>query len=135
MLKQSVSRIKKVLHVLLAVLFVVSLTAVSASAHYYNHRYGFGGAYPYPWAYYPSVAYVGDGLASPLMLTDAAVPAVTAAAAPAVTTSTATASPLVVASAPGILSAPPLPVFGYGLYSGLGYGGCGCGGHHGYHHR
>ena len=43
MLKQSVSRIKKVLPVLLGVLFVVSLTAVSASAHnYYRGGYGYG---------------------------------------------------------------------------------------------
>jgi hypothetical protein len=144
MLKQSVSRIKKVLPVLLAVLFVVSLTAASASAFRgYNH-WGYGGAYAYPYGYYPSVASVGVGLASPVVISDAVVPAVTTAALPAVTTSTVAASPLIVASEPGILATPLATGFGYdagfGLYPGLGYGGLyggwGYGGHHGgCHHR
>jgi hypothetical protein len=142
MLKQSVSRIKKVLPVLLAVLFVVSLTAASASA-FYNHHYGYGGGFAYPYGYYPSVASVGVGLASPVVIADAVVPSVTTAALPAVTTSTVAVSPLVVASEPGILATPLVTGFGYdagvGLYPGLGYGGWhggwGYGGHHGYHHR
>ena len=40
MLKQSVSRIKNVLPILLAVLFVVSLTATSVSAYPYYDDYG-----------------------------------------------------------------------------------------------
>jgi hypothetical protein len=136
MLKQSVSRIKKVLPVLLAVLFVVSLTAASASAFRGYHHWGYGGAYADPYGYYPSVASVGVGLASPVVISDAVVPAVT--------TSTVAASPLVVASEPGILATPLATGFGYdagfGLYPGLGYGGLyggwGYGGHHGgYHHR
>ena len=40
LLKQSVSRIKNVLPILLAVLFVVSLTATSVSAYPYYNDYG-----------------------------------------------------------------------------------------------
>jgi len=146
MLKQSVSRIKKVLPVLLAVLFVVSLTAVAASAHR-SHGYGgwgdyggYGMGYGYPYGYYPPIASVGVGLASPVVMSDAVVPTVT--------TSTVAASPLVVASEPGILATPLATGFGYdagfGLYPGLGYGGWGGwggyggwghGGHHSFHHR
>jgi hypothetical protein len=131
MLKQSVSRIKKILPVLLAVLFVMSLTVVSASAYRgygYNHWCGYGGAYAYPYGILPSVASFGVGLASPVVAT-AAVPAVTTEAVPAVTTSTVAASPLVVASGPGILTSPLGFGYGagYGLYPGLGYGGFGPG--------
>ena len=54
MLKQSYSEMKKVFAILLTVLFVVSLTAVTASAHGGGHG-GWGamvpgGGYPY-WSY------------------------------------------------------------------------------------
>ena len=46
MLKQSTSRMKKVLAILLGVLFIVSFTAVAASAHHWRHGgwgvYGWG---------------------------------------------------------------------------------------------
>jgi hypothetical protein len=45
MLKQKVSRLKQILTILLAVLFVLSLTTVAASAHG-GGRWGWGG-YPY----------------------------------------------------------------------------------------
>jgi hypothetical protein len=140
MLKQSVSRIKKVLPVLLAVLFVVSLTAVSASAHgYYRGGYGYGLGFNYPFGVYPSIASVG---VSPVAMTEVAVPAMATAAVPVVTTSTVETSPVVVASEPGVLTAPLAtglgygPVYGYGLgYPGLGWGGWGYGGHHRCHHH
>ena len=141
MLKQSVSRIKKVLPVLLGVLFVVSLTAVSASAHnYYRGGYGYGLGFNYPFGAYPPIMSVG---VSPVAMTEVAVPAMATTAVPVVTTSTVAVSPLVVASEPGILATPLVTGFGYdagvGLYPGLGYGGWhggwGYGGHHGYHHR
>ena len=135
MLKQSVSRIKKVLPVLLAVLFVMSLTAASASAYRGNHHHGYGGFYGYPYDYYPSVAPVSVGFASPVEISSAVVPAVT--------TSIVAASPLVVASEPGILATPLATGFEYDtgldLYPGLGYGGLyggwGYGGHNGGHHH
>jgi hypothetical protein len=140
MLKQSVSRIKKVLPVLLAVLFVVSLTAVSASAHgYYRGGCGYGLGFNYPFGVYPPIASVG---VSPVAMTEVAVPAIATAAAPVVTTSTVATSPVVVASEPGVLTAPLAtglgygPVYGYGLgYPGLGWGGWGYGGHHHCHHH
>ncbi len=52
MLKQSSSRIKKVLTILLAVLFVLSLTAVAASAQNnagHGGGYGPGGIYDTPY--------------------------------------------------------------------------------------
>jgi hypothetical protein len=52
MLKQSSSRIKKVLTILLAVLFVLSLTAVAASAQsnaVHGGGYGPGGIYDTPY--------------------------------------------------------------------------------------
>jgi hypothetical protein len=161
MLKQSVSRIKKVLPVLLAVLFVMSLTAASASAYRGNHHHGYGGFYGYPYDYYPSVAPVSVGFASPVEISSAVVPAVTTSivaasplvvaspveissvVVPAVTTSIVAASPLVVASEPGILATPLATGFEYDtgldLYPGLGYGGLyggwGYGGHNGGHHH
>ena len=110
MLKKSVSQIKKVLPVLLAVFFVVSLTAVSASAYYGGHGFRYGWGYNYPFGLYPPIASVG--VASPVVMTEAAVPAMTTMAVPTVTTATVEASPVVVASEPGILAAP--------LVTGLG---------------
>jgi hypothetical protein len=53
MLKQSFSRMKKVLAILLSVLFIASVTAVAASAH---GGYGWGG---YGWGYGPGCMWVG----------------------------------------------------------------------------
>jgi hypothetical protein len=141
-------RMKKVLAVLLAVLFVTSLSAVAVSARGGGGHHGGWGGWGGPWyggygygpgypvGYYPSVASVGVDLASPVVISDAVVPVVT--------TSTVAASPLVVASEPGILTTPIATGFGYGaglgLYPGLGYGnlygGWGYGNYHGrFHHR
>ena len=56
MLKQEVSRLKKILTILLAVFFVLSVTIVAASAHG-GSRWGWGG-YPY-WGYGPGCMWVG----------------------------------------------------------------------------
>jgi hypothetical protein len=139
MFKKSVSQIKKVLPVLLAVFFVVSLTAVSASAYYGGHGFRYGWGYNYPFGPYPPIASVG--VASPVVMTEAAVPAMTTMAVPTVTTATVEASPVVVASEPGILGAPIVTGLGYGFgygpgYGyGLGYGGWGHGHYGGCHHR
>jgi hypothetical protein len=49
MLKQSSSRMKKVLSVLLTILFVLSATAVAASAYGGGHGRGCDGGYGYGW--------------------------------------------------------------------------------------
>jgi hypothetical protein len=137
MFKKSVSQIKKALPVLLAVFFVVSLTAVSASA-YFNHGCRYGWGYNYPFGLYPPIASVG--IASPVGITGAAVPAMTTIAVPAATTATVAASPVVVASDPGILGAPLVTGLGYGIGGlgygyGIGYGGWGHGHYGSCHHR
>jgi hypothetical protein len=53
MLKQSFSRMKTVFSILLAVLFVTSLSAVGAKAHVGSH-WGWGG-----WGYGPGCMWVG----------------------------------------------------------------------------
>jgi hypothetical protein len=133
MFKKSVSQIKKALPVLLAVFFVVSLTAVSASAHY-GHGFRYGWGYNYPFGLYPPIESVG--IASPVGITEAAVPAMTTIAVPAATTATVAASPIIVASEPGILGAPIVTGLGYGPgYYPWGYGGWGHGHYGGCHHR
>jgi len=134
MFKQSVSRIKKVLPVLLAVLFVVSLTAAAASAHFgygWGHHYGVGFSYPY--GYYPMTAL---GVASPIAVAETTVPTVTtsAVAAAPVVASPVVASSVVVAD-PGIVTAPFVTGFGYG-FGGYPYWGGFGGWRHGVcHHR
>jgi|GEM_PF-3342139 len=55
MLKQKVSRLKKILTILLAVLFVLSVTTVAVSAHG-GARWGWGGP---RWGYGPGCMWVG----------------------------------------------------------------------------
>ncbi len=55
MLKQSSSRMKKVLAILLTVLFVASVTSVAASARYGG--YGRWGGYGWGWGGYPHWGY------------------------------------------------------------------------------
>ena len=143
MLKQSVSRIRKTLPILLAVLFVVSLTAVSASAHWYGPNWGrFGSGFSYPLGYYPlaPVGVAPVGVAAPVEI---AGPAILPTAVPAATTAApdVTTIPIAVASAPSILTAPLMPGLGTFGYPGFGFGpgfgfapGWGFGGYgHGYH--
>ncbi len=60
MLKQKVSRIKKVMTILLIVLFVVSLTAVSSSAHGGGRGWGGYGGWGGPgWGSGPGCMWVG----------------------------------------------------------------------------
>jgi hypothetical protein len=68
MLKQKLSRPKKILTILLAVLFVLSLTTVAASAHGGGHG-GFGGywgwgGYPY-WGYGTGCVWVNGNWSCP----------------------------------------------------------------------
>lgn len=58
MLKQEVSRLKKRLTILLAVLFVLSVTIVAASAHGGGRWGGGWGGYPY-WGSGPGCMWVG----------------------------------------------------------------------------
>jgi len=60
MLKQTSSRVKKVLAILLAVLFVISVTSVAASAHYGGWGRGWGGYGWGPgWGYSAGCMWVG----------------------------------------------------------------------------
>jgi hypothetical protein len=68
MLKQSYSKMKKVLAILLTVLFIVSVTAVAAGAHVGGHG-GFGGGwgwggYPY-WGYGTGCVWVNGNWSCP----------------------------------------------------------------------
>ena len=70
MLKKSFTGMKKVLHILFAVLFVVSLTAVAANAHpgwYKGGDWGFGGSwggYGWGWNWSGPCQYVYNGAGS-----------------------------------------------------------------------
>ena len=64
MLKQSSSRLKKVLTILLAVLFVLSVTTVAASAHGGGRWGGGWGGYPY-WGYGTGCVWVNSNWICP----------------------------------------------------------------------
>ena len=59
MLKQLFSRIKMVFAILLAVLFVTSLSAVTVEAHGWGHGWGWGGPWWGSWGYGPGCMWVG----------------------------------------------------------------------------
>jgi hypothetical protein len=64
MLKQEVSRLKKILTILLAVLFVLSVTIVAASAHGGGRWGGGWGGYPY-WGYCTGCVWVNGNWTCP----------------------------------------------------------------------
>ena len=84
MLKQSCSKIKKVLTILLTVLFVVSLTALAAS----GHGGGWGG-YPY-WGYGTGCVWVNGNWSCPSYV---GMPYTMQASAPAASAPVPTTSP------------------------------------------